>query len=1101
MRRLLCLILALATLAGNLPAAVLAEENSPAEASVASESAETTDSQETVPGETEPGLTDPEPAETADTEEKQETSAPEPEPAVSETAETLSDTEETPDSETTEAAVPGAQEASADIRQPMEMQWEESCLDLNGVLGEPDTLLDGYLDGILYGNGRISFMGVAGRDRLDAPSQQLYDALSQMIREVAEGSRHFTRFENLPAVYSAEQLGVDSLWEGKTISREASDRIFLEFREVLLAVLEDFPYECYWIDKRYGIRFGFNYTPKYSSDPRYEEIDLNCSFEFPVSSSYADRSGAMGYKNVYYIETVPNSSRMSVVARSAAERARKLVFRYDSLGDWDKLHAYKEFICNAVKYDQSAARTGPNDANGSQAWQMISVFDEDPTTNVVCEGYSKAFQYLCDLSTFENDVTCYQDVGMMRFGSSGGLHMWNVVELNGQKLLADLTNSDEGSVGEKGGLFLVSVEHIPGGFQAMNLRYTDCRYLPDDEPAYIAAEKKEPTCEGKGMKPHFKGSDGNYYIEKEGKMQRVDASQLEIAPLGHDFAATYQWSEDGSSCTAVGVCRNDASHRVQETVKTSRHVITAPTCEKPGKANLTAEFEAAWAAPQKKSGAEVPALGHDYSVEYDWSADGKSCVARAVCKRDKTHKAEETGKITSEITLAPGCLTKGKTTYTAAFKADWAETQQKTVEDLDAVGHDWIVTYQWSEDGKSCTAVRVCGRDTRHNISEDASISSAVSAPADCEHMGRTIYTASFGSAWAETQKKIAEDIPALGHDYIVEYNWSEDGKSCTATAKCSRNPEHVQTAAAEISSRITVKPTRNELGEAVYSAVFKESWAKPQQKTLRNVEYRPEHLLTFTDPELMSRSSLCIDGISYPVQKSGEEAFVELPDDNCRSLVLYTYHEGTAGDPHTQYPTGMQVWILSNEGGQYTAKRVPELDDLLIYAGSSIRLAGKKGIRMITGVKTDKKNALAGEGLAGYKLLEYGTALAWSDDLTAGHQLVLGDSTTRSNHAYKRGVSDPVFRYHNGETQYTNVLVGFSSDDCKKDLAMRSYILLEDAWGNQIPIYGGTVFRSIGYIACQNRKAFPADSAAYDYVWDIIHHVYGSQFDADFKG
>ena len=84
---------------------------------------------------------------------------------------------------------------------------------------------------------------------------------------------------------------------------------------------------------------------------------------------------------------------------------------------------------------------------------------------------------------------------------------------------------------------------------------------------------------------------------------------------------------------------------------------------------------------------------------------------------------------------------------------------------------------------------------------------------------------------------------------------------------------------------------------------------------------------------------------------------------------------------------------------------------------------------------------------------------------------------------------------------QYTNVLVGFTLDQCKEDIAMRPYIILEDGEGNQITLYGGTIYRSIGYIAYQNRSVFQPKTAAYDYVWELIHHVYGDQYDADFKG
>ena len=84
---------------------------------------------------------------------------------------------------------------------------------------------------------------------------------------------------------------------------------------------------------------------------------------------------------------------------------------------------------------------------------------------------------------------------------------------------------------------------------------------------------------------------------------------------------------------------------------------------------------------------------------------------------------------------------------------------------------------------------------------------------------------------------------------------------------------------------------------------------------------------------------------------------------------------------------------------------------------------------------------------------------------------------------------------------QYTNVLVGFTLDQCKDDIAMRPYIILKGGDGTQYTIYGGTIYRSIGYIAYQNRNVFKPGTASYDYVWEIIHHVYGDKYDADYKG
>lgn len=208
----------------------------------------------------------------------------------------------------------------------------------------------------------------------------------------------------------------------------------------------------------------------------------------------------------------------------------------------------------------------------------------------------------------------------------------------------------------------------------------------------------------------------------------------------------------------------------------------------------------------------------------------------------------------------------------------------------------------------------------------------------------------------------------------------------------------------------------------------------------------------------------------------------VTLTNPSSRLLTKYTT---TTNDQGGEYPTGMQVFKL-DENNQPV--EITELGNLLQYSGCSIRINGKPGIRMITSLTKEAKELLKKGELAGYTLEEYGTVVAWRKEL-GDKPLTL--STGKSNYAYRKGVSDPVFANVGDLTQYTNVLVWDELDagQYAADIAMRPYIILSKD-GEAVTLYGGTVSRSIGYVAQQNANIFPKGSAGYNYVHDIIDKV-----------
>ena len=263
-----------------------------------------------------------------------------------------------------------------------------------------------------------------------------------------------------------------------------------------------------------------------------------------------------------------------------------------------------------------------------------------------------------------------------------------------------------------------------------------------------------------------------------------------------------------------------------------------------------------------------------------------------------------------------------------------------------------------------------------------------------------------------------------------------------------------------------------------------------------------PANYLDVTDrEEFEGKTTVTVDGKEYPIeemagylQRIPTQRYVNLPETG-DLLTIYSFKDGTPTGSYTNYPMGMQVFRITRQEGGAKAEEITEFANLLNYAGCSIRVSGKKGIRMITGIDQNVKKSLVSKaGLAGYTLEEYGTVVQWAD--TLGSNTLNLSSSNKKNYAYKKGKADPIFAKENGMIQYTNVLVGFTDAQCQPDLVMRPYIkLMDTATGETVTLYGGSVTRSIGYVAWQNRDTYKPGTASYKYVWNIINSVDTSKY------
>ena len=341
--------------------------------------------------------------------------------------------------------------------QTVEMVTETYVPDVN--LPDNDTLFAGYVNQMFYGQQPgIMPMGNWGTTSsvLDAREQKIYESLKRQIGTTAAsgGSTKFTISDaDLGSISWATTATEDAL------KAEASQQFAANVNASLIldCLLVDCPYELYWFDKTEtaGARWGYSIT----SGGGTATIS-NLTFTFQVAEVYADSESTVDAPNV--------DAEKASSTKTAAENAQKIA--EEATGTtYDKLLTFKNEICKLVSYNDEAAKETYTGGYGDP-WQLIYVFDNDETTNVVCEGYAKAFQYLCDLSTFTDGTVCYTVSGQMSGGTGAGDHMWNIVTLGGNNYLVDVTNCDGNSVGNPDKLFLKAPD--PGGSVTKGYEFT-----------------------------------------------------------------------------------------------------------------------------------------------------------------------------------------------------------------------------------------------------------------------------------------------------------------------------------------------------------------------------------------------------------------------------------------------------------------------------------------------------------------------------------------------------------------------------------------------------------------------------------------------------
>ncbi|MBR0376091.1 MAG: hypothetical protein IJH59_05965, partial [Firmicutes bacterium] len=279
-----------------------------------------------------------------------------------------------------------------------------------------------------------------------------------------------TEFTVTGLSWTAAELGLATIYDGTGISDAARQAVAeqIDLDLLLTALTADHPYDLYWYDKT-------KYTSSsYSYSNSGETLTItSLKYSFPVLAEYAVAGQS------YAVDTsIPQA------VQTAKTTAQNIVKKYAGKTDREKLNGYRQEICDRVQYNDAALS---DDYSNGNPWQLIWVFDEDPSTDVVCEGYSKAFQYLCDLTCFySSQIRCITVTGSM----DGGAHMWNVVRMEDDKnYLVDVTNCDGSSVGAPDKLFLAKCTegNVAEGY-TFNCGFAKVWYTYDSSIARLYAQ-------------------------------------------------------------------------------------------------------------------------------------------------------------------------------------------------------------------------------------------------------------------------------------------------------------------------------------------------------------------------------------------------------------------------------------------------------------------------------------------------------------------------------------------------------------------------------------------------------------------------------------
>ena len=580
----------------------------------------------------------------------------------------------------------------AEMPTAIEPVSEEIDAGIETVLLDPapdsDALFAGYVNRFFYAGSARSLKlkaTVNAGSQLTGIDRALYDTFKAEILKVAAGERASTKFE-APA---SELLGKDRVTAeglglvldpptGSTIPDEAKAALGTAYSDLLpyssdlitSALWLDCTYELYWLD-RYVNSVTAAKSSVYGYDPDVGYyINLERSkviFSFSVLEAYRTDDSDFYTVDASLIQR----------AKTAAANAKAIVSKYAGDSDCAKLLGYAWEICNLVEYNSAAANEELPEAV-QDPWKLIWVFDGDDSTNVVCEGYAQAFQYLCELSSFSDSVSCY-----MVAGYAGEPHAWNIVRINGKSYVVDVTWMDDDSglngltgsmvdwiTEEKAGLFLcgASSGSVTDGYAVdwRDGRSTSFRTYRESDTLALYPASVLTLADSKYVITGWQTIDGqDYFFEGDDSLH---TSHSPVVDPAVEPTCAQAGKTEGSHCSVCGevIVAQQAIEKLPHTPATDPAVEA--TCTEEGRTEGT---HCSVCGEVITAQAVTPAKGHDEvsddnATEPTCTQSGKTASSRcSVCgvviKTQTDIPAKGHNEVSDGNALEPTCTQTGLT--------------------------------------------------------------------------------------------------------------------------------------------------------------------------------------------------------------------------------------------------------------------------------------------------------------------------------------------------------------------------------------------------------------------------------------------------------